>query len=903
MGVPDALKDKHRRSSATNLSLGHAHRSPKRQRPSATHSLPSIDKYSDPGTVLEKDSSRRANASHVSSTGVLPAGFNEAPLLAAKQTEAPPDGTRSSSPFVPAVPKRRFTRSKSGCNTCRQRKVKCDEARPSCRRCRQDGRPCHGYDEQQQKQSVLFPSQGSTPVPTANSVRSTFEPVSTPPDGQPHFEQHMPPLLSKHGWTNSLASVATHPDLATSPQHLDDWIDLLCSSIGNDIAQQTGASNSRGNVAGPSESLLDLKHGFQRLDAQAQQSHSSNAEKHDTTRNSCLAQEHGLSALASAAAGVAPTASRSNFPGWLNDEWLSIFTASPAISQQAGSGSKDTPSPSWIRPRLPTLDRISESDLQKRIRSLCVTKVQLESVSFFFNTTARCFHLLSADTNVWRIFFAQLASESPVILDLVACLGLTHLSLTQDHRKKGLAHAHFSRCKSEWDSAIGLLDSSHAIAHALSQITTAHRILEVLAGTILIAHIEQFGRGFATCSRSYTALAIAVIRRSLKSTSAPGLTELDRGPGSAFRFFVRILLWWETMSRTMGPASEQGDVLDIFEHVLQWEEPDNPDHDPIGCSTQCVVGWPIELLQAVERISRLSLEPEILAFQPRAATLPPLVLPSRSLSHALEGSISLQLQQQVDTIETHIRLARPMPLGQDDSIAAELRYLIFECLQSASLVYFCRMLLKSTDAVWFEIDKVTRFLERKQHRTDQTNATQTCRLESTSSGTVGSDFQLAQAMETRGKWWIRAPDGALIWAYFQCASEIVGVLDPSAQSRPQLECEGERCQVGSGKPVPLALGSQLALGSDVYTGFAQSRSERRQRCRTSLLVWERFDEIQCIFLCRHLLKAIWDRRDLYEQEKSSSAAFGTESVQARYDQATELRDICRQRRWKQPLIF
>lgn len=33
----------------------------------------------------------------------------------------------------------------SGCRTCRKRKVKCDERRPSCRRCQQSKRECEGY--------------------------------------------------------------------------------------------------------------------------------------------------------------------------------------------------------------------------------------------------------------------------------------------------------------------------------------------------------------------------------------------------------------------------------------------------------------------------------------------------------------------------------------------------------------------------------------------------------------------------------------------------------------------------------------------------------------------------------------------------------------------------------------
>ncbi|SPO27650.1 uncharacterized protein UTRI_04314_B [Ustilago trichophora] len=854
-----------------------------------------------------------------------------APSLAAKPSQ--PYSSTSRSPSIQitnttqAVHKRRFTRSRSGCSTCRTRKIKCDELRPHCRRCLEDGRLCQGYGQQQQYESQPTQRLSQPPVHLGKSTFSIPQNETYAARPHPHRqsspprEQRARPIQASDA--TNVEATASH--LATSPQHLDDWIDLLCASIGNDIQQPSTANLPVSNTSSGSNGQTGDKDVYQHHTALSRHPTTLSKSKNTMPPSPHAAGEEGLSALASAAIGASQAQAEPGSPAWLNEDWLSIFTASPTSSDAGFGGRRDSVGSSSTRTGLPALERISEADLQRRIRALCVTKVQLESVSFFFNTTARCFHLLSADTNVWRIFFAQLASESPMILDLIGCLGLTHLSLTQDHRKKGLAHAHFSRCKTEWDSLVGQLGSPESIDQAAAQITTAHRVLEVLAGTILIAHIEQFSRGFATISRSCTALALILVRRSLMSAATPlstasWLDELDQGPGSAFRFFVRILVWWEVMSRTMGPGSEQGDVLDIIQHVFRWEEDDARGQDPIDCFTQCVVGWPLDLLEAVERTTRLSLDREILAYRPLPATSTPLMMPSVTLSHALEGFVSLQVQQQIDAVETQIRLARPLPLVQDDSIAAELRYLIFECLQSASLVYFCKVLLKSTDAVWFEVDKVTRFLERKQQRgssgggmgPEQSESNHAARVATGSS--VSGDLHLAQAMENRGKWWIRAPDGALIWAYFQCASEIFGELDSSTEVLP---CAGAaraqvRHQIGRGEPTTLALGSQLTLGSEIYSAFAASRSDRRQRCRRSLLLWERFDEIQCVFLCRHLLKAMWDRRDLYEQHTRRPSLKNTEegtlnvapgSGQAPYDQAAELDDICRQRRWRQPLIF
>lgn len=39
-----------------------------------------------------------------------------------------------------------FQKTRTGCRTCRQRHIKCDEAKPECLRCTRTGRQCGGYD-------------------------------------------------------------------------------------------------------------------------------------------------------------------------------------------------------------------------------------------------------------------------------------------------------------------------------------------------------------------------------------------------------------------------------------------------------------------------------------------------------------------------------------------------------------------------------------------------------------------------------------------------------------------------------------------------------------------------------------------------------------------------------------
>ncbi len=555
-------------------------------------------------------------------------GQRRPPPLATKPPQPPSSASAGRPGPLPAVParKRRFTRSRSGCATCRVRKIKCDETRPHCHRCLEDDRQCeyfHSTSSARVEAAVKARAEPSNadPYPTAAAAKSArlFQ------HGQPHHSprQASDRLLrpaSAHQHSSIPTVTADTAGDITSPKHLDDWLDLLCASIGNDIPHASGSA-----LADASQPAV--KRDDQLSDASHQSTAQTSAHSVSDTQSDRsasrdrlkAARHHRPTAAASAIADptLASASAEARSPNWLDDDWLSTWTASPngpVGIQHTFDAASGTPVLANTTAARPGLQHIPEAELQRRIRELCVTRIQLESVSFFFNTTARCFHLLSADTNVWRIFFAQLAAESPMVLDLAGCLGLTHLSLTQDHRKKGLAHAHFSRCKTEWDAFVGPLHTPELIALAAAQVNSAHRALELLAGTILIAHVEQFSRGFATSSRAYTALAITVVRQVLAGTptGTPAswwVNELDHGPASAFRFFVRILLWWETMSRTMGPASEQGDVLDIFEHVYRWEEADSRQQDPIECSTQCVVGWPLDLLEAVERINRLSALP------------------------------------------------------------------------------------------------------------------------------------------------------------------------------------------------------------------------------------------------------------------------------------------------------
>ncbi|KAK4097407.1 hypothetical protein N658DRAFT_434073 [Parathielavia hyrcaniae] len=77
-------------------------------------------------------------------------------------------------------------RTKTGCLTCRKRRIKCDEGKPTCNNCKKSKRECMGYDpifKQQHGPTAIQPAP-STRTPPA--VPTTAVPAPTLPSSAPH---------------------------------------------------------------------------------------------------------------------------------------------------------------------------------------------------------------------------------------------------------------------------------------------------------------------------------------------------------------------------------------------------------------------------------------------------------------------------------------------------------------------------------------------------------------------------------------------------------------------------------------------------------------------------------------------------------------------------------------------
>ncbi|KAL8681156.1 MAG: hypothetical protein Q9186_002688 [Xanthomendoza sp. 1 TL-2023] len=89
-------------------------------------------------------------------------------------------------------------RTKTGCLTCRKRRIKCDEAHPACRNCQKSKRDCLGYDPIFKAQPGPPPIQ---PAPSAGasmpSTNSSAPPYPPPPQGyiSASSQSYTPPNL------------------------------------------------------------------------------------------------------------------------------------------------------------------------------------------------------------------------------------------------------------------------------------------------------------------------------------------------------------------------------------------------------------------------------------------------------------------------------------------------------------------------------------------------------------------------------------------------------------------------------------------------------------------------------------------------------------------------------------
>ncbi|MCJ1419044.1 hypothetical protein MMC32_005395 [Xylographa parallela] len=121
-------------------------------------------------------------------------------------------------------------RTKTGCLTCRKRRIKCDEAHPTCRNCIKSKRECLGYDpifKSQPGPAAIQPAPSAAPSMQPHSA--TASPYPPPPQG------YMP--AGGQPYAPSLTAGATSPDSSVEPYDYSAAIDPALEGTGTSQMQ------------------------------------------------------------------------------------------------------------------------------------------------------------------------------------------------------------------------------------------------------------------------------------------------------------------------------------------------------------------------------------------------------------------------------------------------------------------------------------------------------------------------------------------------------------------------------------------------------------------------------------------------------------------------------------------
>ncbi|KAI9814434.1 MAG: hypothetical protein M1827_003290 [Pycnora praestabilis] len=124
-------------------------------------------------------------------------------------------------------------RTKTGCLTCRKRRIKCDEAHPTCRNCQKSKRECLGYDP-------IFKTQpGPAAIQPAPSSAPSMHPASATSSTASPYPPGYAPAVSG-GYAPALSTGASSPGSSVEPYDYSAAIDPALEAAGP--SQMSGPS-------------------------------------------------------------------------------------------------------------------------------------------------------------------------------------------------------------------------------------------------------------------------------------------------------------------------------------------------------------------------------------------------------------------------------------------------------------------------------------------------------------------------------------------------------------------------------------------------------------------------------------------------------------------------------------
>ncbi|OTB01676.1 hypothetical protein M426DRAFT_63580, partial [Hypoxylon sp. CI-4A] len=268
--------------------------------PSNAMALPSMRTF-DPAQQQAQQQQHMAMAMPVNPVPSVPSmptqqhmpyfGQQPVPMAAGNPYALPPEALRPQYALPPSGPsnvlggrhkKEIKRRTKTGCLTCRKRRIKCDEQHPICRNCQKSKRECLGYDpifknQQQQPPTNIRPAPHTS---SSASIPTTRPPAAAAPSpssaqSQASYSTSLPPVIpndttpTTQPFTGNLTAAGTAASTAKGEPleystGLDPTLDPIMSTTTrkmkvHELVGMSGAVPPALDSALTSEKLLEVR--------------------------------------------------------------------------------------------------------------------------------------------------------------------------------------------------------------------------------------------------------------------------------------------------------------------------------------------------------------------------------------------------------------------------------------------------------------------------------------------------------------------------------------------------------------------------------------------------------------------------------------------------------------------
>ncbi|KAJ4512351.1 hypothetical protein HRR83_006867 [Exophiala dermatitidis] len=489
--------------------------------------------------------------------------------------------------------RRRQPKSRAGCNTCKAKRMKCDEARPSCSRCIERGVECGGYDRnlkwklvggqpKQRKRPARGQSQGSETM----SIEATSHPFNE--NAIPDAQNTTSPQQSDASLTRGIDTANNAPLPRVQSEH--DWSLLLQDQLCNFTDGELSADFFIGDENMQFDMQINLgSHGGTALGQLAEDisNHGfslTNPAQFDSQKQ----KSPDLSDLT-----FSPISTLQDFEGLVNAG--NNRPQTPERSQAANASARGQSS--W-RANQPGNHNVAHQQPSSFIDTP-------ETVKQIFDEHLSDVISIKDDQpkNPWRVYVWPMADSCPALYHALAAMTYLYASNSRPQlRTAGLEHLRASRQ-----------------AFTPGENTTNMSLHASLAARLVLSFAESWGGQPASCAIEHIRIAAGLLRDAFEKHQNTRLKGEELG---CLSFLARIWIYKDVINRlTTSYKEEPVDVDSITAYVLLDPVPlEQQLHPLLGCAIKLfpLLGRLTDVIKSVQRRSEKHNSPSMIS---RAAAL------------------------------------------------------------------------------------------------------------------------------------------------------------------------------------------------------------------------------------------------------------------------------------------